>query len=102
MWKREHPDVSLRFADRDCYASDPDPPIDVFVFDGIYLSSFVEKGYLLSIPKEKIRNKEDMIPFALKGCISEGKFYALPQLLCGWQCFSPAAAGNSIVCTAEA
>lgn len=81
-WKREHPDVSLHFADWDCYASDPDPSIDVFVFDGIYLSSFVEEGYLLPIPKEKIRNKEDIIPFALKGCISGGKFYALPQLLC--------------------
>ena len=81
-WKREHPDVSLHFADWDCYASDPDLSIDVFVFDGIYLSSFVEEGYLLPIPKEKIRNKEDIIPFALKGCISGGKFYALPQLLC--------------------
>ena len=56
VWKREHPDVSLHFADWDCYASDPDPSIDVFVFDGIYLSSFVEEGYLLPIPKEKIRN----------------------------------------------
>lgn len=73
-WKREHPDVSLHFADWDCYASDPDPSIDVFVFDGIYLSSFVEEGYLLPIPKEKIRNKEDIIPFALKGCISGGSF----------------------------
>lgn len=81
-WKREHPDVSLHFADWDCYASDPDPSIDVFVFDGIYLSSFVEEGYLLPIPKEKIRNREDIIPFVLKGCISRGKFYALPQLLC--------------------
>lgn len=57
-WKREHPDVSLHFADWDCYASDPDPSIDVFVFDGIYLSSFVEEGYLLPIPKEKSGTKK--------------------------------------------
>ena len=81
VWEEEHPDVDLKFVDWDCYTSDPDPVTDVFVFDGIYLSSFVEDGYLLSIPEEKIQGKEDIYPFALKGSSCEGEFYALPQML---------------------
>ena len=81
-WEREHPDIGLRFADWDCYVSDPDPSLDVFVFDAIYLSSFAEQGYLLPIPEEKVRNREDLFPFALEGCRSEETLYALPQLLC--------------------
>ena len=81
-WTPEHPDVGLHFTDWDCYASDPDPELDVFVYDAIYLSSFVEEGYLLPIPEEKIQNREDLIPFALEGCRSDGTLYALPQLLC--------------------
>ena len=81
-WAREHSDVTLHFVDWDCYSSDPDPALDVFVFDSIYLTSFVEAGYLLPIPEERIREREDILPFALEGCVWEGKLYALPQLLC--------------------
>ena len=65
-----------------CRPSDPDQVLDVFVFDAIYLSSFVEEGYLLPIPEEKIQNREDLLPFAMEGCRSDGKLYALPQMLC--------------------
>ena len=61
-WTRVPPDVGLHFADWDCYVSDPDQALDVFVFDAIYLSSFVDEGYLLPIPEEIIRNREDLIP----------------------------------------
>ena len=81
-WTPEHPDVGLHFVEWDCYVSDPDPELDVFVYDAIYLSSFVEEGYLLPIPEDKIRNREDLFPFALEGCRSDGTLYALPQLLC--------------------
>ncbi len=81
-WEREHPDVSLHFADWDCYVSDPDPALDVFVFDGIYLSSFIKDGYLMPIPEENVRDREDIFPFALEGCKSGGELFALPQLLC--------------------
>ena len=82
-WAQEHSDVKLHFVDWDCYCSDPDPALDVFVFDSIYLTSFVEAGYLLPIPVERIREREDILPFALEGCVWEGKLYALPQLKCG-------------------
>ena len=81
-WTPEHPDVGLHFVEWDCYVSDPDPELDVFVFDAIYLSSFVEEGYLLPIPEKMIRNREDLIPFALEGCRNNGTLYALPQMLC--------------------
>ena len=81
-WEKEHPEVKLHFADWDCYESDPDPSLDVFVFDSIYLSSFVEEGLLTPIPEEKIQDKEDILPFALDDCISKGELYALPQMLC--------------------
>ena len=50
VWQREHPDTGLHFVDWDCYRSDLDPSLDVFVFDAIYLSSFAEEGNLLPIP----------------------------------------------------
>ena len=82
VWQREHPDTGLHFVDWDCYRSDLDPNLDVFVYDAIYLSSFAEEEYLLPIPEEMIRDREDLLPFALEGCFSGGKLYALPQLVC--------------------
>lgn len=81
-WTKVHPDVNLHFVDWDCYVSDPDPTLDVFVFDGIYLSSFIDEDYLLQIPDEMIQNREDIFPFAIEGCRHEDSLYAMPQLLC--------------------
>ena len=81
-WEKIHPDIDLHFADWDCYVSAPEPALDVFVFDGIYLTSFVNEGYLLPISDEMIQNKEDIFPFALEGCKCNDTIYALTQLLC--------------------
>lgn len=81
-WERKHPEVELRFAEWDCYKSDPGNELDVFVFDSVFFSSFVEEGLLFPIPQDIIENREDIFPFALKGCEIEGTYYALPQLLC--------------------
>lgn len=81
-WEAEHPDVELQFVDWSCYSEDPPDDLDVFVFDSIFLSEFIEKGYLKPFPEEKIRNKEDLVPFALEGCREDGVLYAVPQLLC--------------------
>ena len=74
--------MPLHFAEWDCYTSDPDEALDVFVFDGIYLTSFVEQGYLLPVPEEKICEKAGILPFALEGCRVDGELFAVPQLLC--------------------
>ena len=81
-WEKIHPDIDLRFVDWDCYVSDPDPTLDVFVFDGIYLTSFVNEDHLLPISDDMIQNREDIFPFALEGCKCDNTLYALPQLLC--------------------
>lgn len=81
-WERQHPDVPLHFTNWDCYVSDPEETLDVFVFDGVYLSSFADKGLLLPIPEEKVQEKEGFLPFALDGCRVDGELFAMPQLLC--------------------
>ena len=81
-WAKTHPDIALHFADWDCYLSEPDPTLDVFVFDGIYLTSFVNEGHLLPISEQTIQDKENIFSFALEGCKCDNTLYALPQLLC--------------------
>lgn len=81
-WTELHPDVELNFIGWDCYEKDPANDLDVFVFDSIYLLSFIEKGYLLPIPDDKIQNKNDLLSFAIEGCTIDGNVYAIPQIVC--------------------
>ena len=81
-WEEVHPDVKLTFTQWDCYFSDPDEQLDVFVFDSVFLTYFARAGYLLPFPEDKIADREDFIPFTLEECRVDGELYALPQLLC--------------------
>lgn len=81
-WEAEHPDVELQFVDWSCYYDDPPEDLDVFVFDSIFLTEFIEKGYLLPIPERTVENEEDLVSFALEGCREDGVLYAVPQILC--------------------
>src|SRR5690606_14527012 len=47
QWQQEEPDVGLEFTDWDSYSADPPDDLDVFVLDSIYLSHFVDAGYVL-------------------------------------------------------
>lgn len=51
-WEAKHPDTKLELVDWYCYDEDLPDDLDVFVFDGIYLTEYLEKGYLLPIPEE--------------------------------------------------
>ena len=51
-WEAKHPDMKLELVDWYCYDEDLPDDLDVFVFDGIYLTEYLEKGYLLPIPEE--------------------------------------------------
>ena len=51
-WEAKHPDIKLELVDWYCYDEDLPDDLDVFVFDGIYLTEYLEKGYLLPIPEE--------------------------------------------------
>lgn len=79
-WAKIHPNVTLNFVKWDCYKADPPENLDVFVFDTILLSNFIEKGYLL--PITNIDNRADILKFVLDGCTVDGKIYAIPQIIC--------------------
>lgn len=81
-WEAEHPGTKLQFVDWSCYDNPPPDDLDVFVFDCIYLTEFMEQGCLLPIPEEAIQDKEDIFSFSMDGCTEEGKFCAVPQTLC--------------------
>ena len=50
-WEAKHPDTKLELVDWYCYDEDLPDDLDVFVFDDIYLTEYLEKGYLLPIPE---------------------------------------------------
>lgn len=81
-WKAEHPRASLEFVDWSCYDEDPPEDLDVFVLDSIYLTDFIEQGYLLPIPEKALKEEADIVPFSMDGCRAGGKLYAVPQILC--------------------
>ncbi|MBG9794339.1 thiaminase [Paenibacillus dendritiformis] len=82
QWQRQEPGVKLEFTDWDSYSADPPDDLDVFVLDSIFLSHFVDAGYLLPFGSQDIDQAEDVIPFALQGAKRDGKVYGLPQILC--------------------
>ena len=81
-WAAVHPDISLNFVSWDSYDSDPADSLDVFVFDAVFFSHFVEEGYLAPLDMSQVQNADDILPFALDGCTVDGNIYAIPQIVC--------------------
>ncbi len=81
-WAEKHPEVELNFVEWDCYGTEVPDDLDVFVFDTVNLDTFVEKGYLLVLSEEDIRDYEDLIPSMIEGCRINGSLCAVPQFLC--------------------
>ena len=82
QWDRLHSEVKLNFVSWDCYSGDPGEDLDVFVYDSVFLYDFLEKGLLLPLAEEDIRDPGDLVPAALSACKADGVIYAIPQLLC--------------------
>jgi len=82
VWSQTHPDVTLNFVDWDCYDSDPIPELDVFVFDGIFLSYFQSRGFLEQISPDQVTDFNDILEFARNGARVDGGYYGIPQLAC--------------------
>lgn len=82
QWERKEPDVKLEFVAWDSYSTEPPEDLDVFVLDSIFLSHFVDAGYLLPFSSNEIDQADDFVHFALQGAKRNGKVYALPQILC--------------------
>jgi thiamine pyridinylase len=96
-WHRRHPDVPLTFILWDCYAADPPPGLDVFVFDAVFLDRFVQRGLVQPIAPDEIEDAADLLPYALDAARShaaggavaagpsgagDGVLYGVPQLGC--------------------
>ena len=85
-WSKIHPECKLNFVSWDCYSNDPDENLDVFVFDNIFMSHFIESGLLMEWKKKDIAHFDDYIPYAIEGCrkdmSEEASYYGLPQIGC--------------------
>ncbi|MCR6113246.1 thiamine pyridinylase [Salipaludibacillus agaradhaerens] len=81
-WATVQPDVALNFVDWDGYSSDPYEDLDVFVFDAIYLSHFIEEDYLMPLTHDDIDESTDILSFALDGVTVNDHVYAIPQIVC--------------------
>lgn len=84
-WEAKHPNCKLNFVSWSCYSKDPDNGLDVFVFDNIYMSHFINNGFLLGWTKQEIANFEDFLPYAIEGCKEtpdKDLYYGIPQIGC--------------------
>lgn len=81
-WSEMHPEAGLNFVDWNCYSGEVPEELDVFVLDTTSLDAFVQKGYLLSLSAEDIRDYDDLMPSFMEGCRVDGVIYAVPQILC--------------------
>ena len=90
-WADLHPDIELNFIEWDCYSQNPPDSLDVFVFDGIFLSNFVQNGYLLPLQQSDIDNFGDFLPYAINGCKDTNDatayYYGMPQIGCAYMLY---------------
>lgn len=84
-WLKVHPDVPLMFVDGnsfDSYKQDPPDDLDVFEFDGIGLDYFARNNWLTALVQDEVDDPEDVLDFAWKGSMVDGRIYAVPRLAC--------------------
>src|ERR1700737_3019103 len=84
-WLALHPDVSLKFVDGDSfdsYKQDPPDDLDVFEFDGIGLEYYARNNWITPLAQDEVNEAEDILDFAWKGSMVDGRIYAIPRLAC--------------------
>ncbi len=84
-WKQLHPDVPLEFVDGskfDSYKQDPPDDLDVFEFDSIGLEYYVRNNFVSPLSQDEVQQSEDILDFAWKGSLVDGRVYAIPRLAC--------------------
>lgn len=81
-WKERHPDVPVEFVKWDGYKKDPDPDLDVFEFDAIFLEHVVRNNFASPLNLSEIENVQDLLAFALSGSMVDGIPYGIPRLAC--------------------
>jgi thiamine pyridinylase len=78
-WQKVQPGVALTFVDYDCYSADPPATLDVFAFDAIFASYFVQQQYLQAFPTDT----SDFFDWSLAGLsVNSDTLWAVPYLGC--------------------
>jgi thiamine pyridinylase len=84
-WSQDHSDVPLVFVDLpdfDSYKHDPPENLDVFEFDAIGLEYYVRNNFVTPLSFDELKDSEDILDFAWKGSMVDGRLYAVPRLAC--------------------
>lgn len=84
-WLASHPDIPLEFVGGeafDSYKQDPSDDLDVFEFDGIGLEYYVRNNWVTALAQDEVKEPEDILDFAWKGSMVDGRMYAIPRLAC--------------------
>ncbi|MEM1329439.1 MAG: thiamine pyridinylase [Planctomycetota bacterium] len=72
----------LQFVSYDCYSADPPANLDVFVFDGIYMTHLASTGQLRPFQASEISSPSDLLNYAYQGAEYDGAVYGIPQIGC--------------------
>jgi hypothetical protein len=66
----------------DSYKQDPPDDLDVFEFDGIGLDYYVRNNFVTLLSQNEVGDSEDILDFAWKGRMVDGRIYAIPRIAC--------------------
>ena len=84
-WNRLGTGVGLDFAkydNWDCYSKTPPDDLDVFELDAIHLDYFVRGNWVSPLNDSGVENPGDIMDFAWRGCLVDGRLYGVPHLAC--------------------
>lgn len=71
-----------KYKDWDNYTETPPDDLDVFELDAINLDHLVRNNWIAPLDAAEADRAEDMLDFAWKGCLVDGRLYGLPRLAC--------------------
>jgi len=84
-WEKKHPHIELIFQNwwDGGYKKEP-KNLDLFIFDGVFLEDYINKGYLLPIQEEDINDFDDLLYYAKEGVKDKHsqEYFGIPQIAC--------------------
>ena len=82
-WAELEPDIKLVRANWDCYEDGAPDGIDVVMYDAVMRDTLIENGWIQPISRSSVKNREDIVPFALEGFTIGDDLYGIPVFFCG-------------------
>ena len=84
-WEKKHPHVELIFQNwwDGGYKKEPEN-LDLFIFDGVFLEDYINKGYLLPLKENDINDFDDLLYYAKEGVKDKRsqEYFGIPQIAC--------------------